>query len=404
MRGMAVKGLVLSVSLLLVAILLEVGLRVVGYDVNPSPQWRFHPKLGWTTDPDAVPADFLQADGFRYDPSPEPVRTLLVLGDSFTAALNFPYRETLPGQLQSLLAESGESWRVVSLACDDWGQAQQLIALREYGRPLQPDAVVLQTFPLNDFCNNSRILAGTCSLQDSHRPYFESVEGELVETWQHPLRAWWRNRSRLFGLFENAFGTRVGQLPAGWMPQEADQDLRRREYFRMRARQAGLAHEGAVYSLLPPVHQPESIRAAWTATRAMAEAFAELTVRRGTPLIVAVIPFLKTFGRDWDQLKQAFAAPVERDFDTRAFVDYFEAAGARVVDVRSRIEEGDQPHQDYFISPVDGHLSRYGHAACADMIFAEIMSILNDREAASISKRSRRDGEPGDRIEDQHAR
>lgn len=365
-----------SCTVLLLVGALELGLSVTRYDLNPSPYWRFHPDFGWTSDPAGVSADLLQPDGFRYDPNPEHLRgvpedrvkTLVVLGDSFTAALNLPYAETFPGLLESGLAQSGQPWRVIALACDDWGQAQQLLALRGPGLAAGPDAIVLQTFPLNDFCNNTRILAGTCSLQDSHRPYFVPENGGLTLTWNEPASAGFRRRLRLFGVAENALRTLPGQLPKDWMPDESDQDLRRREYFRHRARLAGLEHEGVVYSLLPPPHQPPAIAEGWEGSRRMALEFGKMAVDRGIPLVVLVIPFLKTFEPGWQELQEVFPATIQRDYDTCTFEHFFRAAGARVISVRQRIEAAGRPPQDYFISPTDGHLSHFGHRACSEWL------------------------------------
>jgi hypothetical protein len=380
MTGRGGRLLLAVISTVLAVAALELGLRVVDYDPNPAPAWRFHPELGWTADPRSTRADYIQPDGFRYDPRPAhlrgvpaaSVRTLLVLGDSFTAALDFPYYETLPGLLEAGFGATGAPWRVVSVACDDWGQAQQLIALQLWVDRIRPDAVVLQTFPLNDFCNNSMVLAGTCSLQDDHRPYFVRDGDRLIRTWRQPARAWLRIRSRLFGLLEGRLGEPVGRLPQDWMSQEPDQDLRRRAYFRFRARAAGLEQEGVVYSLLPPPHQPPPIAEAWEVTRRMAREFGKVAAERGIPWVVLVIPFLKTFEPEWQELVRVFQAPVERDFATRSYETFFAEAGARVVSMRRLVECGSRPYQDYFISPADGHLSRAGHAACAEWIRREL--------------------------------
>ncbi len=380
MTERAGRLLLVVTSVILAGSAVEVGLRLADYDPNPAPAWRFHSELGWTADPRETHADYIQPDGFRYDPRPphlravpaEEVRTLLVLGDSFTAAMNFPYHETMPGLLETGFASAGEPWRVVSVACDDWGQPQQLIALRLWLERIRPAAIVLQTFPLNDFCNNSLVLAGTCSLQDDHRPYLVREGDRLVRTWLHPVRAWWRARLRLFSLLENRLGEPVGRLPAGWMEEESDQDLRRRAYFRFRAQAAGLEHEGVVYSLLPPPYQPPSIAESWETTRRIAHEFGRLAADRGIPLVVLVIPFLKTFHPDWQELVPVFQAPVDREYATRSYETFFAEAGARVVSMRRLIERGPRPHQDYFISPTDGHLSRIGHAACAEWIRQEL--------------------------------
>lgn len=366
----------LTLSLAVAVAIVETGLRLAEYDPNPAPQWRYHSLLGWTMDPGRIQADQINPDGFRYRKEPtsgradDSVKTLVVLGDSFTAALDLPYAETFPGQLERLLNEfsDNDTWRVISLSCDDWGNTQELLALEELGFDFEPHAVVLQSFPLNDFCNNSMILARTCSLQDDHRPYFVLDGDQLRLTHLQPVRASLR-RLRSFAFVENRLTLPPGRLPASWMPDQPDQDLRRRSYFEAQAGLNGLEHEGFIYSLLPEPHQPAPIRRAWETSRKILERTAGAVTSRGIPLIGLVIPFSKTFRDTWHEVEALSSAPMEREYATRRYERFLLQAGARVVSVRSRIEAGTRPSGDYFISPTDGHLSRFGHAECARWVF-----------------------------------
>jgi hypothetical protein len=376
------KGALLVGSVLCGLLLAELLLRLVDYDLNPSSSWRFHPTLGWTIDFRRAAIDELRPDGFRYR-LPEGdggagSRTLLFLGDSFTVGVDFPYAATLPGRLEDWLNDPGaDRWNVVSLAVNDWGTAQQWIALREIGLSLQPDVVIVQTFPFNDFCNNSRILAHTCSLQDIHRPYFKRRAGALVRSDLHPWRSSLRSRFRLFGLIENRADFRIGVLPAHWMPDESDQDVRHREFFRDQARAVGLKYEGSVYAVLPEPFQPPPIKEAWEITRELLAQLQFTAEQTGAPLIGLVIPFLKTFEPEWPSLMEAFPASAEREYGTRRFEEYFRELGVPTVSARRRIEESDMSYTDYFISPTDGHLSPFGHAECAAWL-AEVLRDLLD--------------------------
>ena len=376
------KGALLAGSILLAILLAEVSLRLVDYDLNPSSSWRFHPTLGWTMEYRNGALDELRPDGFRYrrpaSDSESGLRTLVILGDSFTVGTDFPYADTLPGRLEGWLNSLGAGpWSVVSLAVNDWGTAQQWIALREIGLSRRPDVVVVQVFPFNDFCNNTRVLAHTCSLQDLHRPYFERRDGALVRTDLHPLRSSLRRTLRLFGLLENRIASPPGVLPPRWMPDESDQDLRHREFFRRHARAAGLEHEGAVYALLPEPFQPPPIREAWDVNRELLVRIHSTAERAGAPLIGLVIPFLKTLEPEWPSLREILPADAEREYGTSRFEGFFRELGVPTVSVRRRIEESDMSYQDYFISPADGHLSPFGHGECAAWL-AEVLRGLLD--------------------------
>jgi len=236
--------------------------------------------------------------------------------------------------------------------------------------------VILQTFPLNDFCNNSLILAGTCSLQDNHRPYLHPEGDRLRPTYLQPIRASLRS-IRVFAFAENRLGLQPGKLPSDWLPDQSNQDLRRRAWFEAQARAHGLEYEGFVYSLLPDSHQPPSIQQAWGTTRRILHQIASAASDRGIPLISLVIPFSKTFVETWPEIQAISTAPMERDYATRQYELFLDELRVEVISVRRRIEEGNRPDGDYFISPTDGHLSLWGHAQCAVWVFEAIQQVIH---------------------------
>jgi hypothetical protein len=379
------KLAVMLLSACLVTVLLESGLRWAAYDPNPSPVWRYSPTLGWTMDPRSSRIPGVNATGFRFHPVPREKPPgegrILVLGDSFTAGISLPFDSTIPGRLEAWLGREKKIWHVISLAVDDWGNAQELLALQELGLQFDPDAVVIQTFPFNDFCNNCRVLANTCSLQDLHRPYFTLRDGRLVRSDLAPWRAYLRSRLRLFSLVENAFGTPVGSLPDDFLPAESNQDLRRRAYFRSQAQSHGLDSEGAVYSVTDDANQPAPIRDCWKTTEAILRSIKETTDRRKIPLVALVIPFLKSFPDEWTSLTDVFDAPIEQDYDTHRFERIFADLGVPTISARSRIAASDMQYLDYFLSPENGHLSAFGHAECASWILSALQPLVGLSDA-----------------------
>lgn len=372
---MGKKLTLLLVSLLLALALAEAGLRLSRYDINLHPQWRFHPSLGWVVDPQTSSIDSVQPTGFRHSkaalPKPEGVKRLLVLGDSFGLGTAVPYAQTFPGVLESLLNQtSSERWQVINLSVDDWGSAQQLIALQEIGLAYEPDLVVLQAFPFNDLCNNEIRLAFTCSLQDLHRPYFVLRDGQLQRTSLHPWRSALRKRLRFFGLVENFIDRRQnGPDLAG----SEDPEQLMRAFFQRNARRQGVEYEGAVYAIVPRELQPPLIRRSWQLTEAIYSRIHEMLRERDIPLLVAVVPFSFTFGPQFDELRHTIPAPMVADADSQRLEPFFEKLGAVVIPLRRLIEASGRPAGDFFISPQDGHFGVQGHAQVAKWIMEELL-------------------------------
>ncbi|HSR51650.1 MAG TPA: hypothetical protein VLV83_12545 [Acidobacteriota bacterium] len=369
--------------------LLEVGLRLDGYDRNTSPHWRYDSEFGWTSDPDGLsmagkPIRDVLPSGFRHHvrktAKPRGVKRLLILGDSFTLASRFPYAHTYPGRLEAWLnqGQEGESWQVLSLNADDWGNAQQLLALTRHGLQYAPDAVVLQVFPLNDFCNNSLILAHTCSHQDDHRPYFvfdrqggNPSTAQLRLTSVSPTRTWLRDRLFFFAAAENT----VMPVWRGWpgsVDESPEAHQRRQDYFQNQAERVGLRYPGVIYSLLPEPHQPPPIRQAWGITERIFQRIRQVLDERGIPLLVMVVPFSQTFQERWPDFAQLFQVPLQADHGTGWVEERFRSWGVPVISVRQCILAGETPSQDFFISPDDGHFNPFGHFMAAQWILGEL--------------------------------
>jgi GDSL-like Lipase/Acylhydrolase. len=113
----------------------------------------------------------------------EDVSRIVVLGDSFTEALQVPLEETYPYILEEKLnSENGKRFEVISLAVSGFGTAQEYLALKHYGLKYQPDFVVLAFFAGNDVQNNSLILESKFegeSINDRHKPFFVLNDGRL---------------------------------------------------------------------------------------------------------------------------------------------------------------------------------------------------------------------------------
>jgi len=360
--------LLLCCSVLLALVLGEAAARWLGGDPEPSVKYRFHPSYGWTMDPAGWPIDELRPSGFR---GPELVATaprprVLVLGDSFTVAVEQAWSRTFAGILAAELGSRGGS--VASLAAGGWGTAQEYLALRREGLAWKPDVVVLQVFPYNDVCDNSLAMVHACSWMDYLRPYFVLHEGRLAATWLQPLRARLRRLSRLAGLVDRTLWLhRLG------VPGESEEAFWKRtlDYTRANARRLGLADEGRVYTLMPEPLQPPPVRQAWAVTEALFAAIAEELAERRIPLLAVVIPFNKTFEPEWSDYRKTRPPGLEPDHDTRRCEAAFARLGVPVVSVRQRLEAEGLVAGTLF-NRKNQHLSTRGHALTARWILEEL--------------------------------
>jgi lysophospholipase L1-like esterase len=148
------------VTLLLVAALLEVGLRsAVGWHQEWLDCHRGHPVLGWCLREGWAGEQSwtggrssINAQGLRDDrpagPKEPGEKRLLVLGDSVTFGANVRTEEAYPAQMEQDLRRAGRPWRVFNAGVTSYDAAQEADWLELFGWQLEPDVVAVA------FCRN----------------------------------------------------------------------------------------------------------------------------------------------------------------------------------------------------------------------------------------------------------
>jgi lysophospholipase L1-like esterase len=179
-RGILAKVGTVALASALCLVLLEVGLRLAGYqplfDTYSKPElfWRYDPVLGWAHQPSQsgtyvgpkpFPIEFharvgINSLGLRgpelTDVPPGGLRVLF-LGDSIVAGFEVDDDKTFAALLQDkLTAELGAPVQTANAGVRGYGTDQEYLSYREAGRRLHPDLVVLQV-TYNDLEDNTTL-------------------------------------------------------------------------------------------------------------------------------------------------------------------------------------------------------------------------------------------------------
>lgn len=167
---MRAVNFVLSIlmSLAVAALVLEGGLRILGFGPTPSIQ-RFDRKLGWSKTPLAVGRrDTREFDvtyrvnelGLRDDPMTSPAKPantlrVLMLGDSFVLGYTVDREHLFVDQLERWWNAEGRTVDVINAGTEGYSTDQEALWLAEHGRAFAPDVVV--AFPYeNDLYWNAQ--------------------------------------------------------------------------------------------------------------------------------------------------------------------------------------------------------------------------------------------------------
>ena len=148
--------------LIIVSLSLEIFLRAKGkYPVNGqvydnATLWKTRPNMASQSKSEEFGAFALETDnyGFRnmhkvYTPDKSKLR-ILVIGDSYTAALYLPYERMFTYLLEKGLENTtavNKSIEVYNMASPGWGVEQQYQCLIKYGLQIKPDYVFIMTCP-----------------------------------------------------------------------------------------------------------------------------------------------------------------------------------------------------------------------------------------------------------------
>ncbi len=371
-----IKLVLLCASMLVGAALFEVAFRAANLDFNLSPNWKYHPVLGWSQVPSAtydivledrrVQVSFNSA-GFRdiehEEAKPPGVKRIVVIGDSFSEAVQVNLDETFHRRLEGLLnQEEPGRWEVINLGVGDFGTAQAVIALNEYGLAFDPDVVIHQIFPLNDICNNSLSLFALCrSDNDRYRPYFVEADGELRQTYQQPIRTVLRRHVVSYGVVERRFLTLTGH-------DALDRDDPARGIRLLRSGFRGL--DPLLLTYVPAERQPEAVAQGWRITETLIERLVRVTRERGIAYLGMVVPFEMRLHPDWESFAQRQPPPgMDRKYPERRLSAHFDRLGVGSV----MLMDDFQPYIEEVLPYLSGHLSVAGHRRAAEALHRELV-------------------------------
>ena len=174
--------------------MLEIAART--FHLGTGGFWEPHPLYGWQNIPNASGWESCYGEcevyveinslGLRnaetsYE-NENGLDRILILGDSMTAAMQVPLKNTFASVLERKLAGVSDvgDWEVINGGVNAFGTDNELIFYQLEGKKYDPDIVVLAVYLANDVYNNSRTLEISRGGSD-HKPFFElGGDGELI--------------------------------------------------------------------------------------------------------------------------------------------------------------------------------------------------------------------------------
>lgn len=285
---------------------------------------------------------------------------IVVLGDSFVAALNVELEETFHKRLESMLNESppppATRYEVIALGRAGTTTEQQLGFFEELGASFDPDLVLLCFYPGNDVMEHSPELS-----QRFARWSLDVYYRRVVQARARFLARWlWLPESYL-----NHFVV-DGLLPIYTRNLHLFRDDLTAEQLQ--------APDREVYRVGP---YDEAWSRAWLSTARNVERLHRVVVDRGARFLVVIIESHQAFG-----LTAPEASALERGFDlrrpTREIVRICESSGIPHLDLEAPMERRRQPGER-LVYEYDMHWNPTGHRLASEAILEHITPILAPR-------------------------
>ena len=286
LKGILLKALMLSGSLLFALLLFECGVRVFGLYRFPTDNFvQPHPEFGWSHIPNKegywkigeqhihikINSKGLRDKEYSYDKRKETFR-ILVLGDSFTEGFQVPLEDLFCKVLERRLNNMGQGFEVVNGGFAGVGTDYELLFFRREGYKYDPDLVIIVFFQ-NDVCDNYKSKA---ILDTKGAPLVYEKKGIITH-----IKKFLAQNSCAYNYIGYCLPKHFPFLAnllmrTGFISFQPIADVEGVEYFH--------------YQVLAQVYGPE-LKKAWNVTRLLILEFKNEAERHGASLAVISIPF-----------------------------------------------------------------------------------------------------------------
>ena len=307
-------------TFLVLAVLIEIILRVAQPAFFQRKDLKYHTEIGWTAKPHFSHFRLVNNDHFVHYQSNEHgfrdrihqalphikkwrrtgdslayFRRIVVLGDSYSEAIQVEQHKTYWFRLQEKLnVQSKDHWEIYNLGISGFGTVQELQTLKTYGLTVEPDLVILQVFPYNDILNNSLSGAYILNPQDTYRPYLSPKDNFQSVTFLNPRTSWWRKHSYLcrFGfLYINKIFGAWGDEKFLASKKEWRSYLKQRRPTIERGKSTTKGYQWRMFNtFVDHQYQIPLIQEGWQATDTAITRIIEMTQERDSKIAMMVIP------------------------------------------------------------------------------------------------------------------
>ncbi len=290
---------------------------------------------------------------------PEGVVRVLVLGDSFTEAMQVPLDQAYFRRLEAALNEdgSGRRYEVLGAGVSGYGTAGATLYFETEGYRYEPDLVLLGFYPGNDIQNNSP------TLEDRLPPVYDA-DGSLlrVEGSTRAPASGWLPEWKTYRYLRKMILTQQPQVARflvglGLMQDEAIREVPTRD---------GVPLAYGAYAVPPDAEWDD----AWRRTESLLERLRASAVAHKAQFALAIFSIRdQIYPEYWSEIVEHTPGMAERSWDLDApgkrVEDWCRRSGAACLALAPAFRERRAADEEPLHFRQDGHWTAAGHALAA---------------------------------------
>lgn len=329
--------------------------------------WVPHDGLGWIQAPEIDTRIntgerevrlLTDGEGHRVglDPQPPAAYRVLALGDSFLAAIQVEYEQTLTALAEERLTRELQApVRVVNAAVGGWGPSHYRLKAREQLARCRYDLVVVFLYLGNDVTGKDIETFAPRKATIRHRFHWprRATWASVVDDLLYPINDVLERRSHLFVLAKNRawhvlarLGLTARSFPSVLLREEASSDR-------------------------------------WWVTSGVCGKLAEEAGRQGVPVLFVLLPGVCEIDREVaESTARAFGAdPLELDIDqpSRRMSSELGRRGLAVLDATPALRAAHAAGREDLYGTVDPHFGLAGHEVVAAVLTPRVLEALTAR-------------------------
>jgi lysophospholipase L1-like esterase len=341
------------------------------YVAADSLGWKHRPLVNTTVNTGERTVTFrTDSSGFRVARSGrrDTPRRVLLIGDSFMAALQVEYEQSLAGLLDASLAKLDVPASIDNAGVAGWDPPQYLIQLRRSLAARRYDLVVVCSFVGNDVVSRFTRRIPSRQPEEVHALRWprSASPREIVYAWLYPINDFLKRRSHLYVLAKKQL--RFARMRAGLTAEEPPRELLRRD----------------------------SLAGRWDTTLVIFKEMASVAEANRVPIRFFLIPSAYQVDSTelYTLLKGFKVQPSEIDVNqpNRLMGSRLAGAGLQFTDLTDALRAGHQSGER-MNGAVDAHFSPEGHKVVAGVVLPQIVALLSSESCPSVQQ-GRRDCPP----------